>query len=229
MKDLRINFPKLRILILSLFFIMQVYLIFIKKHDTLDLDIAPNRVPSVNITGDIYLSQSFIVRTNNLSRIDVMMGTHDRINDKLVYFELRDSQDSDPLIQVEFNAREIMNNLYNRFDFPPIKDSKGRSFRLSFRSPDSTQDNAICLWINDQDIYSEGEFFIKEDAAQGEVIFRTYSRRPIITELHRIVRNYEGIFSSVAFLLFAIILFEIAQFLMLWWLLGFIHRSWTDS
>jgi hypothetical protein len=79
--------------------------------------------------------------------------------------------------------------------------------------------------MNDQNIYREGTYWFRDREAEGDLIFRVYSKRPVFTELGRIVRNYSGVFGSRTVLVFTIILFETAQVIMLWWLLGFIFRS----
>jgi hypothetical protein len=230
MDYIKAHFKWLRIVFLVAFAFMQIFLIFFNHHDTMDIDVYPNRIPSMNIFGENHLGQTFIMNNNNLARLEIMLGTHARDNDKDVTFELWELEPKQRRLEkISLNASAVRDNLYQSFSFKPIKNSKAKKYFFSLSSPDSTPDNSICLWTNEDDLLPLGDYIVNGEATSGEVIFRAYAKRPIFTELPRIVKNYEGIFSSVAFLAFAVFLFEAAQFLMLWWLLGFIYRTWTNS
>jgi len=68
--------------------------------------------------------------------------------------------------------------------------------------------------MNDRNIYPKGDYLFNHHPERGDLIFRVYSKRPVFTELRRVVRNYSGIFGNVAFLVLAIVFFEAAQILM---------------
>lgn len=228
MNSIRVNFSSIRIATLVLFIFMQVFLIFIKKHDTLDADVGPNTVPSPNIQGNIRIGQTFIAPRDNLARLDLMLGTHDRENNQDVFFELWNVTSREIIVKKTFNASTVMNNRYNSVEFLQIKNSERQKFRFNLSSPKSTLKDSISMWMNKKNIYQHGDYFLNNNISQGDLVFRVYSKRPIYKELGRIVRNYQGIFSSEAFLITAIIFFEIAQLILLWSLLGFIHRNWKS-
>jgi hypothetical protein len=235
MKGIRIDFYSFRFAVLLLFVGMQIFLIFVKKHDALDLDIGPNTHPSRNIFMNERLDQTFIAKKDGLARIDVMLGTHARENDKDVIFELAELLTTENkshrniLTQIVFNASTVKNNLYHSFKFSPIKNSQDKKYSFSFYSPESTYENSIAVWTNIQNIYKPGDYFFNGEFLSKEAVFRVYSQRPIFTELGRIVRNYEGIFGSKLFLILTIIFFEIIQIVFLWSLLGFIRKNWKSA
>lgn len=228
MKNIRVNFTSIRIAVLILFILMQFFLIFIKKHYTLDTEVGPNTTPSPNIHRNIRIGQTFIAQRDNLARLDLMLGTHDRENNQDVFFELWDVESRETVVKKTFNASTVMNNRYNSVEFRPIKNSEGEKFRFNLASPQSTLENSISIWMNKKDIYPHGDYLLNNNISRGDLVFRVYSKRPVYTELGRIVRHYEGIFGSKAFLIVAIIFFEIVQILLLWSLLGFIHRNWKS-
>lgn len=225
MKFTGLSYLIVKRIFLVLFILFQGYLIFLKKHDSLDIDVTPNTNPSLNIYGQGNLGQTFIARRNGLARIDVMLGTHGRKNDKDIIFELREIQPEKKLItRTVFNAASVKNNLYCSFVFKPPKNSRRKTYYFLFYSPQSTPENSICIWTNKRNIYKEGDFLLNHYSQPGDLIFRVYSKRPIFTELRRVVRNYSGIFGNLYFLIAAIAFFEVAQILMLSKLLDLIRH-----
>ena len=209
--------------ILFLFILLQIYLIFIKTHHTLDLEVYPNTNPSPNIYAKNTVGQTFIPKRDNISRIEVMLGTHERENDKDIIFSLWAlTPERKLLAEKNFNASTVQNNLFNAIDFHPVPVSKNKTHYFQLQSPQSTPENSICVWMNGKDIYKQGAFTYNNKEANGDLIFRVYAKRPIYKELSRITRNYSGIFASYGFLIAAVIFFEVIQILILIKLLEFI-------
>jgi hypothetical protein len=226
----KVSFKVVKFTALAIFILLQFYLIFLKRHYALDLDIAPNNQPSPNIYADRSVGQTFFAKRNNLARIDVTLGTHKRINTRDVTFMLREQSPERKEIRSKvFNASSVKDNLYFPFEFKPIKKSKGKKYYFLFYSPESTQDNSICVWTNTQNIYRNGQYLINHRPAGGDLIFRIYSKRPIFTELGRIVRNYKGLFGKVWFLVVAIVSFEIIQIVVFLKLLDFIRNTLKNT
>ncbi|MDH7513936.1 MAG: hypothetical protein QHH14_13395 [Clostridiales bacterium] len=212
--------------VLFLFILLQIYLIFLKKHDTLDLDVYPNTTPTQLIYGRLTVGQTFFARSDNLCRVDIMMGTLDRQNDRDLVFELWEfGQTNEILRSTTVNTSRLLNNLYNSFTFKPVRKSKNREFAFILSSPTSWPENSVCAWMNHRNIYKRGSVLLNDAAGRGDLVFRVYSKRPISTELHRIVRNYPGIFGKTWFLILSILLFEGASFLMLIKLLDLLISS----
>jgi len=232
--DYRIKYPLLQIInktnsfflikagILFLFILLQVYLFFIKTHHTLDLEVYPNTNPSPNICAENTVGQTFIPKRDNISRIEVMLGTHERENDKDMIFSLWAlTPERKLLVEKNFNASAVRNNLFNAIDFHPVSVSKNKKHYFQLQSPQSTPENSICAWMNGKNIYKQGVFIYNNKEAKGDLIFRVYAKRPIYKELNRITRNYTGIFTSYGFLIAAVIFFEVIQIVILIKLLEF--------
>ena len=225
----KVSYKVIKLTALTLFILMQLFLIFVKRHDTLDLDITPNTQPSPNIGGQGKVGQTFIARRNGLARIDVLLGTHKRQNDKDVFFTLRERKpENKELITITFNADSVRDNLFYPFRFPPLTKSEGKEYYFFFRSPESTFENSICVWTNTKNIYPDGQYLLNDLPDQGDLIFRVFSKRPVFTELRRIVRNYPGIFGQTWVLILAIFFFEGIQILVLSKLLDFIRQTWRE-
>lgn len=226
MKLSRPEFKLIKFLIILLFIVLQVYFIFLKRHYALDIDVFPNTIPSHKIYNENKIGQTFTAQRNNLARIDVNMATLGRENDKNIYFRLWEQNPKRKLAaEIEFNASEVKDNAYKPIKFKPIRHSEGKKYAFIFSSPGSNPDNSISVWMNEKNIYREGDFLFNNTPSHGDLIFRVYSKRPIFTELGRIVRNYSGIFGSKFFLILSILFFEVIQILFLAKLLEIIHRS----
>jgi len=206
----------MKIFILIFFIFMQIYLIFIKTHQTLDLEVYPNTNPSPNIYAENIVGQTFIPQRDNISRIEVMLGTYGRENDKDLIFSLWAlTPERKLLAKKNFNASTVRNNLFNAIDFHPVPVLKNKKHYFQLQSPQSTPENSICVWMNGKDIYKHGAFIYNNKEAKGDLIFRVYAKRPIYKELSRITRNYTGIFASNGFLIAAVIFFEVIQIIIL--------------
>jgi len=227
---LRLKFVVIKFSVIILFVLFQVYLVFIKKHDALDIDSYPNSQPTANIHSYHKIGQTFVAKRDNLCRIDLMLGTHDRENDKGIFFQLWQNAPEKTLVaQQEFNASDVMNNLYNPVRFSPIKHSEDREYYFLLYSPESTPDNSICAWMNQKNIYRKGRLTLNDRPHLGDLVFRVYSRRPVYTELGRIVRHYSGVFENKYILILVIILFVSVQILVLYKLLDFMYKILIQS
>ncbi|MCJ7581804.1 MAG: glycosyltransferase [Candidatus Aminicenantes bacterium] len=230
MKKIKFSTTFFKSSFMILFILMQIFLIFLKRHHALDLDVTPGNQPSPNIYQTERVGQTFIAKRNSLARIDILIGTHGRNNDKDVIFVLREKR---PERKVErkiiFNASTIPNNLYYPLEFKPIRKSKGKEYYFILQSPESTYENSICVWTNTNNIYSEGASVNNNAPVRGDLIFRAYSKKPVFTELTRIVRHYDGLFGSVWLLVLAILFFELVQILLLSKILDFIHGKFLKE
>ncbi len=216
MKDKKRFLLRAGAIVIFIFIFMNVYLIFIKKHECLDTEVYPNTDPTPNISKKNTVGQSFIAEKDYLSRIEIMLGTYTRTNNQDIFFQLREiNSNGEVLVQKTFNASEVQDNLFHPIQFRPIRESKGKKYYFTLSSPLSSRQNSICAWMNKENIYPAGEYFFRGSKKEGDLVFRAYSKRPVITELDRIVRNYPGIFGKRWFLVVAIVFFEAIQLLVL--------------
>lgn len=211
--------------VLVFFVLLQAYLIFVKKHLVLDIDANPNTRPSPNVFRDYTIGQTFTADKDYLSKIEVMLGTHSRENDKDVIFQLWEwTPEKNLVVQKKFNASTVQDNRYNSMEFRPQKRSKDKEYYFFFSSPASSADNSICAWMNKEDIYRKGSFMLKRRPQEGDLVFRVYFKRPIAAELGRVVRQYSGIFGNELFLILVLIFFTAVQLFVLSKLLDLAFR-----
>lgn len=202
--------------VLFFFLILQIDLIFLKKHDTLDLDIYPNTVPTQLIYGAQTVGQTFVAESDNLCRVDIMMGTLGRQNDRNLILRLYELGEKATTVRTtKVNASRLLNNLYNAFVFKPVRKSKNKTFSFILSSPRSWPGNSVCAWMNNKNIYRKGTVLINDSPVRGDLVFRVYAKRPISTELHRIIKNNPGILGKAWFFILCVCLFEGVSFLIL--------------
>lgn len=202
--------------IIALFVLLQVFLVFVARHDTMDVESAPNTVPTPSYRGGARIGQTFKAASDGLARIDVLLGTHGRANDGDIRFRVWELTPARRLVaEVVFNASDVRNNLYRTFRFPPQPHSKGRPFLFEFKSRASSVANSFAVWTNANDVYKDGEFLLNGRAVGGDLTFRAYARRPVWTELSRMARSRSGIFGSVIVVAVAFLFFELVSVLFL--------------
>jgi len=132
-------------------------------------------VAAGEIYGALKIGQSFVSPDNGLYRIDLLLATYARENDREVIFRLRRTPEGEDLATIRFNASEVRDNSFYRLDFPPISDSAGESFYFFLESPDSEPGNAITIWGITRNVYDEGRAYRNHRPAGGEVAFRAYT------------------------------------------------------
>ncbi len=136
-------------------------------------------VPAGEIYGPIKIGQTFVSPTNGLYRIDLLLATYARKNDRDVIFHLRNTPEGEDLVTVRLNASEVEDNSFYRFEFPPIANSAGQSFYFFLESPDSEPGNAITIWGVVRNVYNEGKGYRNHRPTGGELAFRVYAEKAL--------------------------------------------------
>ena len=227
MKVFKLSFKQIKYFLIFLFVLMQFLLIFVKKHDTIDLNI--DTYPKTEFSPHIFdftrVGQTFTATKNNLARIDVSFRKLGQIPTDVQFNLYEMGTKRKIILKKRFNTSQILQNKYNSISFKSLRHSKGKKFFFVFYSPSSTFRNSLQAWINNQDLYRDGEYYLNNQAENGDLVFRVYYKRPIIAELGRVTRNYMGIFRSKVFLIFAIVFFIAVQILVFSKLLDYIYKS----
>lgn len=168
-------------------------------------------VPAGEIYGPIKIGQTFVSPTNGLYRIDLLLATYARENDRDVIFHLRNTPEGEDLVTVRLNASEVEDNSFYRFEFPPIANSAGQSFYFFLESPDSEPGNAITIWGVVRNVYNEGKAYRNHRPTGGEVAFRVYGEPPLFTKGANYLR--ENAFRIIVFSLYSALVFSLIGFL----------------
>jgi radical SAM protein with 4Fe4S-binding SPASM domain len=99
------------------------------------------------LAGTTTVAQSFVAHHDDLSAVSVRFGTYQRLNTKDIIFRLYDLEGpKEPVAEVMVNAAELDDNEFHDFRFQAIPASKGRTYRFTLASPDSTTRDAVTVY-----------------------------------------------------------------------------------
>jgi hypothetical protein len=126
--------------------------------------------------------QSFVSHQPNLCRIDVLLATYCRTNTCDLTFRLRAGfSTGEEVAAITVKGITVQDNKWHPFRFPPLLDSKGRTYYFSLESANATPGNALTAYR-----YSASEIGgCYEDGrpGSGSLAFRTYYTAPTSDEL----------------------------------------------
>jgi len=210
-----------RPILLVAFILVQIHLIFFLRHDTLDLEVWPNTNPSPRVFGSQTVGQTFIPQRDGLNRIDVLLGTHGLdLKHDLILRLYEGKPAGRPVAEIRVPGPSIRNNLFHPFEFKPIRRSKGRSFTFILAVPSAAEKESPSVWMTASDLFPGGTILINERPENGDCVFRTYSRRTIISEWDRISHGVPGRWGNPWLLAMIALLFEVAIVIAFWRIIG---------
>ena len=124
------------------------------------------RAPSVglgNLVATSRACQTFVAQYDGLSQIRILLYDYGRKNSGPFYFYLRKAPDAaENIVSLTDDASEVDNNVHHTFEFPPIKDSAGRSYAFCLEAPEAPLDSSITAKGFWDDWYPEGEAVLRD-------------------------------------------------------------------
>ncbi len=215
-----------RPLLLVAFILGQVFLFAVPKHDTLDVEVWPNKDLTPKIFQTRTVAQSFIPRINNLSRIDIFLGTYGRVlHSDLIFRLYRGGPKGRGVAEVRVPGSKIKDNLFTPIEFPPVANSGGKIFTFVLTMPDASETDGPSVWLGSGEAYARGSLFVDGRPSPGDCVFRTYSRRTILAEWERISRDLPERWNNPFILALAALIFEIAAVVVFWKVLGLFFEN----
>jgi hypothetical protein len=209
--------------LMAAFVFMQIWLIFLKRHETMILAVWPNVAPSPRIFGGQIIGQTFVCGTSDLSRIDIQVAVYGLSLKTDILFSLWELAPVKKLIlEQTLKGPALVDNRYFPVKFDRIHDSKGKTYVFVLAAPDTTPDASASVWMTQHNTYRGGSFLFNGKPARGDIVFRLYAERPVSGELGRINGKLPGFLSSRAIMIFALFFFELVQIAMLWMLLNWL-------
>lgn len=150
--------------------------------------------------------QTFAAEYPDLLFVEVEFATYARANTGPVTFHLRASPDAaDDLFTITFDAADVEDNVYRKFEFSPIRESAGRSFCFCLEAPEAEPGNAITVWGSTEDTYPAGEVVLEglEDRGVRDLTFRLGYDPPLGVKagvlLERLVANKPSLWGDKRF------------------------------
>lgn len=135
----------------------------------------PDIRPAGPILPEAPLVQTFICERDGLSRIQISIATYGRSNASLLELVLEEQTPQGFVVaaQQQLDASTLQDNSTHTFDFERLAESKGKTYRLTVRSPDATDQSAVTVWTNRNlaTQYQRGS-----ETVQGSLNFNAFSR-----------------------------------------------------
>jgi 2-polyprenyl-3-methyl-5-hydroxy-6-metoxy-1,4-benzoquinol methylase len=137
------------------------------------------QVPVGELVAGASLRQPFRPRRDHLCAVEVQLATFGRLNTGEVVFRLEDAQSGHALVTARFDAADVVNNAFRRFEFEPIAGSRGRRYVLVLEAPDGQPGDAITAWASAGPAPACGPWSLGPAAGGGTLAFRTFCARPV--------------------------------------------------
>jgi len=129
------------------------------------------------LVGGETFGQSFVCTRDNLYRIDLGTATYARVNSAPVIFRLQSSAEtSTDIVSITLPGPDIQNERPTSFVFPPLPDSRGKTFYFYIESPEAVPGDAITVYANAHDQYPDGMAYRNGQVVAGDLAFTAYSR-----------------------------------------------------
>ena len=142
-------------------------------------------IPAGEITDKNTIGQTFISRTNNLSVIKVLLASYARQNTAEVTFHLKNHGNKlEDIAKIVVPAFKIEDNAWHSFNFPPLPDSKGKTYYFYLESPNAKKGNASTAWMSSTDKYKSGTFMRNHLPEKGDLTFVTLASKEELKKNH---------------------------------------------
>ena len=129
------------------------------------------------LTDGTSFGQTFLVRHNNLYRLDLYTATYARQNTHPVIFHLKEGPDDrQDLIRIELAASQISNSGPTVITFPPLRDAAYKTFYFYIESPGSSPGDAITVYREEKDVYPDGTMYVNGQPTGGDMAFIAYTQ-----------------------------------------------------
>jgi hypothetical protein len=110
------------------------------------------------LAGYATAGQTFVSALPGLARVEVLMASYGRQVSGSFIFHLRSAADvGADLVVLACDASQVRQNAFYVFEFPPIRDSAGRSLYFYLEAPQARPGNALTLLGSTQDTLPDGE------------------------------------------------------------------------
>ncbi len=166
---------------------------FSESFEAVGIEETTQRSPSPNLYPDLEVGQSFVSPHSLLWRVEVLLGTHQRVNCCTICFLLREDGPLGAIVaRASLSASAVEDGSWHSLEFPPIEESAGKRYHLSAYSPDSGLRNALCWWRNPESTLADSPAWYNGRKVDGTFCFRTFhvSSRPVWENLQLLKAGY---------------------------------------
>ncbi len=142
--------------------------------DTIVSDVMMWRFAGPLHDGDSFV-QSFVAHANYLSRVEVEVATYTKnIPSGWIKIRLFERTGDREVASHRIPLPSVKDNSFVALDFPPIQDSKSKTYLIVLEADQVPPGHAVTVWLSDGDVYPEGECRLNGRDLQADTSFRTY-------------------------------------------------------
>jgi hypothetical protein len=149
-------------------------------------DLGIRRFQTPQPTADVPLGQTFTMTGDGLDAIEVFPTAVGKQVSGSVLFVLYDDTDGIRLTHVrsaDVRVEDLIKAPSYRFEFPPILDSEGRSYRLGLVPSAIAPAEGVAFWATKGERYATGSLRINNRDRWADLGFRAYAPAPSIWRL----------------------------------------------
>lgn len=161
---------------ITIIYILIVVLIYLYDANQLIEEISYQQLNSNTVIGeitkDIIISGNIILEDNNISGLGFMFGTYNRKNTGDLIINIKDNQNDEKyLYKANIDISQIQDNEIYSIDFNQILNIPDKEIYFEIIAPNSTENNAITLWYNKEDIEGKTQIFLNGESIIGELVY----------------------------------------------------------
>jgi len=141
------------------------------------------------------VGQTFVADYGGLQRVQIRLAGNPGEGGRLT-FHLRTSPEvSEDIVRL---SASVEGDMWHTFQFPPVRDSAGRSFYFFLGAPASSEEGTLALWGAREDAYPQGEAVIQGAEGQArDLTFRLGYCLPPLERMKVAVGRFAGAKPSV--------------------------------
>jgi len=109
-----------------------------------------------------------------LCGLSTLLATMNRTNRGEMTVRLERADPSQLVFEQTFDMAGVADNRWQRFLFPPVPDSAGKRFTLTFAATRGGPGNALTVWFSPKDRYRDGEYAANGVSGGGDLTLKLY-------------------------------------------------------
>lgn len=130
------------------------------------------------VKGDISVGQTFMARKNNLNEIKVRLVNYWNLDSGELILHMREfSKPGEELVRVKSPITDPIINEWLSFSFPPIEDSKGKTYYFHIEAPQPAEEKSFGVWRSTDDRYEGGASYRNDREEEGDLAFIALAKR----------------------------------------------------
>ncbi len=170
----------------------------------------------VNYEGDTFVRGDIAAAIitaddNNLGIVAVKFDTHDRINDDVLEFRIKEEKDDDWYYVNEYKTDQFQDEQFFPFGFPKIKDSAGKDYLFEIESLYGDSQNAVSLSTKGRVIETRYQFKM-EELKSNKVLLARFITKKLIRALNTLSFWISSLIFLVPFFIYIAYIFNENKF-----------------